>query len=54
MACLAAEATDIPLEGLLLTNPILDLSMSSFDDDAPEGPDRELSEFALPELVSRR
>jgi len=31
----------------LLTNPVLDLSLSSFDDDAPEGPDRELSEFAL-------
>jgi len=47
VACLAAEATDLPLEGLLLTNPVLDLSLSSFDDDAPEGPDRELSEFAL-------
>ncbi len=46
VACLAAEATGIPLEGLLLTNPILDFSMSSFDDNAPEGPDRELSEFA--------
>ena len=47
VACLAAEATDVALEGLLLTNPVLDLSLSSFDDDAPEGPDRELSEFAL-------
>lgn len=47
VACLAAEATDLPLEGLLLTNPVLDLSLNSFDDDAPEGPDRELSEFAL-------
>jgi acetyl esterase len=47
VACLAAEATDTPLNGLLLTNPVLDLSLSSFDDDAPEGPDRELSEFAL-------
>jgi acetyl esterase len=47
VACLAAEATQTPLEGLLLTNPLLDLSLSSFDDDAPEGPDRELSEFAL-------
>jgi len=47
VACLAAEATDLSLEGLLLTNPVLDLSLSSFDDDAPEGPDRELSEFAL-------
>ncbi|HEY3340037.1 MAG TPA: alpha/beta hydrolase fold domain-containing protein [Propionicimonas sp.] len=47
VACLAAEATDVPLEGLLLTNPLLDLSLSSFDDDAPEGPDRALSEFAL-------
>jgi acetyl esterase len=47
VACLAAEATDVALEGLLLTNPLLDLSLSSFDDDAPEGPDRGLSEFAL-------
>jgi len=47
VACLAAEATRVPLEGLLLTNPVLDLSLSSFDDDAPEGPDRELTEFAL-------
>lgn len=47
VACLAAEATDLPLDGLLLTNPVLDLSLSSFDDDAPEGPDLELSEFAL-------
>ncbi len=47
VACLAAEATHVRLEGLLLTNPVLDLSLSSFDDDAPEGPDRELSEFAL-------
>lgn len=47
VACLAAEATGTSLDGLLLTNPILDLSLSSFDDDAPEGPDRELSEFAL-------
>ena len=47
VACLAAEATDVPLEGLLLTNPVVDLSLSSFDDNAPEGPDRELTEFAL-------
>lgn len=47
VACIAAEATDVVLEGLLLTNPVLDLSLSSFDDDAPDGPDRELSEFAL-------
>ena len=47
VACLAAEATDLSLDGLLLTNPVLDLSLSSFDDAAPEGPDRELSEFAF-------
>ncbi len=47
VACLAAEATDVALDGLLLTNPVLDLSLSSFDDNAPDGPDRELSEFAL-------
>lgn len=46
VACLAAEATEAPLQGLFLTNPVLDLSLSAFDDTAPAGPDRELSEFA--------
>jgi acetyl esterase len=47
VACVAAEATDTQLDGLLLTNPVLDLSLSSFDDHAPEGPDRELTEYAF-------
>jgi len=47
VACLAAEASQTPLEGLLLTSPVLDLSLTAFDDAAAEGPDRELSEFAF-------
>jgi len=47
LACLAAQGSRKPVAGLLLTNPILDFSLSSFNDRAPEGPDRKLIEFAL-------
>jgi acetyl esterase len=47
VACLAAQGTQTPVAGVLLTNPILDFSLSSFDVRAPEGPDLELTEFAL-------
>ena len=47
LASLAAQGSRKPVAGLLLTNPILDFSLSSFNDRAPEGPDRGLLEFAL-------
>lgn len=47
LACLTALGTQTPVAGLLLTNPILDFSLTSFNNRAPEGPDRELLEFAL-------
>ncbi|MGV8909945.1 MAG: alpha/beta hydrolase fold domain-containing protein [Propionicimonas sp.] len=47
VACLAAQGTRKAVAGVLLTNPILDFSLSSFDERAPDGPDRELIEFAL-------
>lgn len=42
-----ADRLGAATRGLLLTNPNLDLSLSSFDRAAPEGPDEALSRFAL-------
>ena len=47
VAVLAAERAARPLAGLLLTNPNLDLSLETYDDDLPGGPGRELSAFAM-------
>jgi len=47
VAIVAASRTDLPLAGLLLTNPNVDLTMRAFDDERPGGPDRELSEYAF-------
>lgn len=47
VAVLAAARTAHPLAGLLLTNPNLDLSLETYDDDLPGGPGRELSTYAM-------
>lgn len=47
VAVLAAARTARPLAGLLLTNPNLDLSLESYDDDLSGGPGRELSTSAM-------
>lgn len=47
VAVLAAARSDLPLAGLALTNPNVDLTLRSYDDGLPGGPGRELSEFAF-------
>jgi acetyl esterase len=42
-----AAARRAPVAGLALTNPNVDLSLSRYDDTAPGGPGRELSEWAF-------
>jgi acetyl esterase len=42
-----AAARDAQADGLVLTNPNVDLSLSRYDDSAPGGPGRELSEWAF-------
>lgn len=44
---IGAAAATTPVETFLLTNPNLDLTLSSFDREAPDGPDWRLSEFAF-------
>jgi acetyl esterase len=41
----ASDGADV--DALLLTNPNVDLTLSTFDDQAPGGPDRELSAWAF-------
>ena len=43
----AAAQTHLPLAGLLLTNPNVDLTLASFDTERPGGPDRELSAWSF-------
>lgn len=45
VALAAARSTDA--DGLVLTNPNVDLSLARYDDAAPGGPGRELSEWAF-------
>ena len=47
VAIRAAAQTHLPLAGLLLTNPNVDLTLASFDDERPGGPDRELSAWSF-------
>ena len=47
VAIRAAAQTDLPLAGLLLTNPNVDLTLASFDAERPGGPDRELSAWSF-------
>ncbi|MGY4644254.1 alpha/beta hydrolase fold domain-containing protein [Cellulomonas sp. URHB0016] len=47
VATLAAARSTVPLAGLLLSNPVLDLTLTCFDDALPGGPDRELSAWAV-------
>lgn len=42
-----AAAHDARADGLVLTNPNVDLTLSSYDDSAPGGPGRELSEWSF-------
>ncbi|MBW8871642.1 MAG: alpha/beta hydrolase [Leifsonia sp.] len=42
-----AAARSARVDGLVLTNPNIDLSLSRYDDAAPGGPGRELSEWAF-------
>ncbi|MEZ0446368.1 alpha/beta fold hydrolase [Cellulomonas sp. ICMP 17802] len=43
VAIRAAQRSAVPLAGLLLTNPNVDLTLASYDAARPAGPDRELS-----------
>jgi acetyl esterase len=47
VAGLAAARSTVPLAGLLLSNPVLDLTLTCFDAARPGGPDRDLSAWAL-------
>ena len=47
VAIRAAAPTDLPLAGLLLTNPNVDLTLASYDAGRPGGPDRELSAWSF-------
>ena len=42
-----AAARDARADALVLTNPNVDLTLASYDDDAPGGPGRELSEWSF-------
>ena len=46
VAIRAAAQTHLPLAGLLLTNPNVDLTLASFDAERPGGPDRRLSAWS--------
>lgn len=47
VARLAAARSGVPLAGLLLTNPNLDLTLGCFDSAQPGGPDPETSAYAF-------
>ncbi|GIG20219.1 putative esterase LipW [Cellulomonas chitinilytica] len=47
VSTLAAQRSTLPLAGLMLTNPSLDLTLRSFDRTLPGGPDPELSAWSF-------